>query len=118
VVLYEAPHRLQQTVADLARVCGGERRVVLVRELTKLHEEVWRGTLGAAALVDTAPRGEYVVVLEGAPAPAAATDEAIEAALGDELRAGVDRRTAVASVAGSLGVPKRRVYDAALRLRR
>ena len=118
VVLYEAPHRLQQTVADLARVCGGERRVVLVRELTKLHEEVWRGTLGAAALVDTAPRGEYVVVLEGAPAPAAATDEAIEAALGDELRSGVDRRTAVASVAGSLGVPKRRVYDAALRLRR
>ena len=118
LVLYEAPHRLQHTVADLARVCGPERRVVLVRELTKLHEEVWRGTLGAAALVDTAPRGEYVVVLEGAPAPAAATDEAIEAALGDELRAGVDRRTAVASVAGSLGVPKRRVYDAALRLRR
>jgi 16S rRNA (cytidine1402-2'-O)-methyltransferase len=118
VVLYEAPHRLQQTVSDLARVCGGERRVVLVRELTKLHEEVWRGTLGSATSVDAAPRGEYVVVVEGAPAPAAATDEAIEAALGDELRAGVDRRTAVASVAGSLGVPKRRVYEAALRLRR
>ena len=108
---------MADTLAELAAL-DRERPAAVVRELTKLHEEVWRGTLGEAAVADAAPRGEYVLVVEGAPAPAAATDEAIEAALGDELRAGVDRRSAVASVAGSLGVPKRRVYEAALRLRR
>jgi 16S rRNA (cytidine1402-2'-O)-methyltransferase len=117
VVLYEAPHRLRATLADLARVCGGDRRVVLVRELTKLHEEVWRGTLASAVASDASPRGEYVVVLEGAPVPGAATDDTIDAALADELASGSDRRTAVAQVAAALGVPKRRVYEAAVRAR-
>jgi 16S rRNA (cytidine1402-2'-O)-methyltransferase len=113
-LLYEAPHRLETTLRDLAAVCGGERAVVLVRELTKLHEEVWRGTLeGAIGLtVDRTPRGEYVVVLDGAP-PAEVTDESISAA----LRATGSGTGAVAEVAAALGVPKRRVYNAALRLR-
>lgn len=118
VVLFEAPHRLGDTLADLVRVCGPERPVVLVRELTKLHEEVWRGTLAEAVALDSRARGEYVIVLGGAPAPAEVSDSAIEAALGDELSSGSDRRGAVASVAAALGVPKRRVYDAAVRLRR
>jgi len=63
VVLYEAPHRVTRTVTDLAAACGGERRVTLARELTKLHEEVWRGSLAAALehTAQVAPRGEYVV---------------------------------------------------------
>ena len=117
VVLYEAPHRLRATLADLLGACDGARRVALVRELSKLHEEVWRGTLAEAVASTTEPRGEYVIVLEGAPAPVPASDEAVEESLAAELARGTGRREAVASVAASLGVPKRRVYDAAVRLR-
>ncbi len=68
VVLYEAPHRLARTLTDLEVVCGPLRRVVLARELTKLHEELWRGTMHDASKFaqDTEPRGVYVVLLEGA----------------------------------------------------
>ncbi len=119
-VLYEAPHRVERTVADLGAECGGDRRVALTRELTKLHEEVWRGTLGEAAtqLAEHAPRGEYVIVLEGAPAAAAADDETVLAALRMALEAGADRRTAVATVMSSTGAAKRRVYDLALTIPR
>jgi len=118
VVLYEAPHRLVVTLADLARACGGERRVCIARELTKLHEQVWRGTLTAAVALDTEPRGEYVLVVEGAAAVAAAVgEEDIEAALRNVLSGGGDRKEAVGAVAAALGVPKRRVYEAAVRLR-
>ncbi len=115
VVLYEAPHRLHATLADLAAACGPARQVAVVRELTKLHEEVWRGTLGDAP--ERAPRGEYVIVLAGAPAAPPVTDAAIESALAAELAGGAGRRDAVAAVAASLEVPRRRVYDAAVRLR-
>ncbi|GAC1478206.1 MAG: 16S rRNA (cytidine(1402)-2'-O)-methyltransferase [Acidimicrobiales bacterium] len=117
VVLYEAPHRLRATLAALADVCGPERRVVLVRELSKLHEEVWRGTLGEAGARLAEPRGEHVLVLDGAPAPAPATDATIEAALARELAGGGHRRAAIAAVAASLDVPKSRVYDVAVALR-
>jgi 16S rRNA (cytidine1402-2'-O)-methyltransferase len=117
IVLYEAPHRIRATLGDLARACGGDRRVVLVRELTKLHEEVWRGTLGTVDRIEAEPRGEYVIVLEGAPEAPPVTDEAIEATLAGWLAGGADRKTAVAEVAASMDVPKRRVYEAALRLR-
>jgi 16S rRNA (cytidine1402-2'-O)-methyltransferase len=74
VVLFEAPHRVRRTVADLARACGDGRTVAIVRELTKVHEEVWRGRLADAVgyLAGRDPRGEYVVVLGGAPAAASA----------------------------------------------
>lgn len=119
VVLYEAPHRVARTVADLAAACGPDRAVVLARELTKLHEEVWRGTLGNAAthLSTTPPRGEYVVVLGGAPPAPRASPAEVTEALAVRLRAGLDRKAAVAEVAAELGVPKREVYDAALALR-
>ena len=118
VVLYEAPHRVRETVADLAAACGDGRPVALARELTKLHEEVWRGTLGEAVadLSDRAPRGEYVVVVGGAPPPADASDEEIAEALVDRMAAGDDRRAAVAAVASDLAVAKRRVYELARRL--
>lgn len=115
VVLYEAPHRLARTLADLAEVCGGERRVVLARELTKLHEEVWRGTLADAVArsAEVEARGEHVVVLAGAPEPEAVTDEAVVDALARWRASGATTRDAVAAVARELGVPKRRVYDLA-----
>lgn len=114
-VLYEAPHRLARTLDDLAGACGGDRRVALARELTKLHEEVWRSTLADAVahVAAVEPRGEYVVVLDGAAAPEPATDAQILAALAASRAAGASTRDAVAEVAAALGVPKRHVYDLA-----
>lgn len=120
VVLYEAPHRVERTITDLAAACGPQRRVALARELTKLHEDVWRGALteAAAHLAATPPRGEYVVVLEGAPRAAMSTDDQILDALRQALGRGADRRTAIAEVMASTGAPKKRVYDLALTLPR
>jgi 16S rRNA (cytidine1402-2'-O)-methyltransferase len=118
VVLYEAPHRLSRTLADLADACGPERRVAVARELTKLHEEVWRGSLGdAVAWVRAAePRGEIVLVLEGAPAAGPPDDAALVDALRDELAAGATARDAARAVAARLGAPRRRVYGLATQL--
>lgn len=119
-VLYEAPHRVARTVTDLAETCGGERRVALARELTKLYEEVWRGTLHEAVrhLAEVEPRGEYVIVLDGAPVPTALDDDAIVDALRRELDAGADRRAAIATVVDLTRTSKRRVYDLALTIPR
>ncbi len=120
VVLYEAPHRLARTLADLAAVCGPDRPVVLARELTKLHEEVWRGTLAAAEALaaERAAIGEYVVVLGGAPERAPADDDAVRARLAAALGRGDDLRSASAAVAAATGRPRREVYDLALEVRR
>lgn len=115
IVLYEAPHRLERTLADLVGVCGPDRQVVVARELTKLHEERWRGPLGEALAWAGArePRGEYVIVLAGADDAPPAGDEEIRAALDAERSAGLSTRDAVAVVTERFGVAKRRVYDLA-----
>jgi 16S rRNA (cytidine1402-2'-O)-methyltransferase len=118
VVLFEAPHRLARTLADLAAAVGGERRIALARELTKLHEEVWRGTVAAAVEWATAspPRGEFVVVLEGAPPAEVASDDDVVAALREQLASGASTRDAAAEGARATGRPRREVYALAVRL--
>jgi 16S rRNA (cytidine1402-2'-O)-methyltransferase len=121
IVIHEAPGRLAATLSDLAGLCGPDRAVVVARELTKLHEEVWRGTLGRAAQEFGARevRGEVVVVLAGAEPPADSADEAaVVAALQRHVDGGASWRDAAGAVAAELGVPRRRVYDHALALRR
>ena len=121
IVLYEAPHRVQRTLADLLAACGNDRQVAIARELTKLHEETWRGTLADATthVAQTAPRGEYVLVVEGASdVVVAATDDVITDALRMALAGGADRRTAIATVTTTTGANKRRVYDLALAIPR
>ena len=120
VVLYEAPHRTARTLADLASACGGERGVAIGRELTKLHEETFRGTLSEAVrwAGEHPPRGELVVVVEGAPAPGPVDDGALDAAVATHLAAGSSARDAATAAADELGVPKRRAYEAAVRLSR
>lgn len=117
-ILYEAPHRLQRTLDDLGDHCGGERRVAICRELTKLHEEIWRGTLAEAArhVAEHEPVGEFVIVLEGAPAPAAASPAAIDQALTARLAAGDGTKEAASHVADLLGVSKKTAYERALAL--
>ena len=96
-----------------------QRGVAVARELTKIYETVWRGTLDAATthVGSTAPRGEYVIVIEGAPARGAISDDEIRSALHAALD-GHTRKDAVAAVVGQLEVPKRRVYDLALAVNR
>ena len=114
-VLYEAPHRIQRTLADLRAACGDDRPVAVCRELTKLYEEVVRGTLGDISIDE--PRGEYVVVLAGVPAAVAPIDDdAIRAALRSEITAGSSKKDAVAAVSKRLGAARKTVYALAVTL--
>jgi 16S rRNA (cytidine1402-2'-O)-methyltransferase len=116
IVSFESPHHLAETLADLAAACGADRPVVLARELTKLHEEVFRGTLAEAiAHVETRdPRGEYVIVLAGAPPRGEATEADVTAEVDVALGAGLSAKDAAAQVAARLGISRRRAYDAVL----
>jgi 16S rRNA (cytidine1402-2'-O)-methyltransferase len=116
-VLYEAPHRVLRTLDDLREACGDDRTVVVARELTKLHEEIVRGPLGTIDIGD--PRGEYVLVIEGAPVDdRTATDDEVRHALRSHLDDGASTRDAAAAVAREVGRPKREVYALAIALDR
>ena len=118
-VYYEAPHRLIKTLSDLTTTCGAVRRVVIARELTKLHEEIWRGTLQDANMhfSKTEPRGEFVIILEPAKPPAPPTNEELLEAIRAEIAKGVSRKDSAARVSARFGVAKRTVYELALQLR-
>ncbi|MEV8423352.1 16S rRNA (cytidine(1402)-2'-O)-methyltransferase [Streptomyces niveus] len=114
LVYFEAPHRLDDTLAAMAEVFGAERRAAVCRELTKTYEEVKRGGLGElAAWAAEGVRGEITVVVEGAPERAPVTDpeELVRRVLVRE-EAGERRKEAIAAVATEAGVPKREVFDA------
>ena len=118
LVFYEAPHRLAATLTDLCAVLGAWRRVAVARELTKLHEEIWRGHLNEAAAwaAETPPRGEIALVVQGALPPGPADEADVEAAVRARLDAGDSARDAATTVAADLGVPKRQAYAVANRL--
>ena len=114
LVLFEAPHRLRATLADLLATLG-DRQLTVCRELTKLHEEVWRGVLSQALEHFDAPRGEFVLVVSGAPPSAAPEEpalelEAVREQLGQLRRAGVRARAAVGALTQASGLPRREVY--------
>jgi 16S rRNA (cytidine1402-2'-O)-methyltransferase len=120
LVLYEAPGRTGETLADLATVLGAERPAVVARELTKIHEEHLRGTLGelAARFAGVAPRGEVTLVVEGAPetaAPEAGLD--VSQAVREALAAGRSPREIAAELALRTGQPRRAIYQLAIALK-
>ena len=120
MIFYEAPHKLLNTLQDLRNAFGPDRRISLCRELTKLHEEVIRTTLGGALdyYQELAPRGEYVLVLEGAEPPEEeelTLEKALEL-VAARLEQGLSRKDAVKQVAKETGFPKNALYDAALEL--
>ncbi|MCQ4080555.1 16S rRNA (cytidine(1402)-2'-O)-methyltransferase [Streptomyces sp. RB6PN25] len=115
LVYFEAPHRLDDTLAAMAEIFGGERRAAVCRELTKTYEEVKRGPLkDLAAWAAEGVRGEITVVVEGAPRAAAEQPDPAELARRVAVResAGEPRKAAIAVVAADAGVPKRDVFDA------
>ncbi len=119
VVVYESPHRIRATLVDLGTVCGGDRRVAVGRELTKLHEETIRGPLTEVIghFDQVEPRGEFVIVIEGRPTVTEPVgDDEVVAALRGSLAEGLSKRDAVATVAKQTGLPRRRVYDLAIAL--
>ena len=119
MVFHEAPHRLRATLCDMAELLGGDRRIALCRELTKLHEETVRTTLSAAADYYAAnePRGEYVLVVAGrekAAASALTLEEGVALVLRRRAE-GQRLRDAVRAVADDTGLSRNALYDAALK---
>ncbi len=119
MIFYEAPHKLLNTLQSMAEVFGDDRPISLCRELTKLHEEVVRTTLGGAIEIYTenAPKGEFVLVVAGAPAEkkTVATPEDAASRVAELVESGMSRKDAVKQVAKELDLPKNVVYDASLK---
>ena len=118
MIFHEAPHKLQNTLKDLCETFGPERRISLCRELTKLHEETQRTTLGQAVAYyqENAPRGEYVLVVEGAAKreKAAITMEDAVAQVLSLKEQGMRLKDAAKEVAEHTGISKNDLYAAAL----
>jgi 16S rRNA (cytidine1402-2'-O)-methyltransferase len=121
MLFYEAPGRVGETLADLAGALGGARRAAVARELTKLHEEIVRGSLDelAARYADEAPRGECTIVVEGASVDEARARAAVdvEARVREMLAAGTSPKEIAARLALQTGKPKRQIYQLAIALR-
>ena len=117
MIFYEAPHKLRATLDDLAAALGPNRRIALCRELTKLHEEVVRTTLGEAVsrYGSQEPRGEFVLVAAGCPPQTGSGDEDAALVRTEELRrTGLPLKEAAARAAEEFGVKKRALYNRAL----
>ena len=118
MIFYEAPHKLRTTLADLRETFGGQRRIALCRELTKLHEEVVRTTLSEAEerFRQTEPRGEFVLVVAG-DSPQETDRPTLEEALEEVRRlrgGGLSLKDAARTVSKKLEIPKNRLYEEAL----
>ena len=118
MIFHEAPHKLRTTLGDLAEAFGGDRRIALCREMTKLHEEVIRCTLSEAIARygETAPKGEYVLVVEGA-APKSGAAVTLEEGTAQVLALqaqGVRLKDAAREVAEHTGLSRNELYAAAL----
>lgn len=119
LIFYEAPHKLKATLADMSDAFGTERRIALVRELTKLHEEVLRMNLGEAVQYyeENNPRGEYVLVIEGAKEVVSEAEEVwwsnltVNEHVEAYIEKGSSSKDAIKQVAADRGMPKREVYN-------
>ncbi len=120
MILYEAPHRLLRTLDDLAASLGKERQIAIAREITKLHEEFWRGSIENAIAYFTAhaPKGEFTLVLEGAePSEKPVwTEEVILRELQNLIDSGISRSEASRQLAELADLPRRQIYQLALAL--
>ena len=117
MIFYEAPHRLRQTLAELASAFGGTRKISLCRELTKLHEEIARMTLAEAVshYAENEPRGEYVLVVAGAEERTASVS--LEDAVGRAralMESGLRVKDAAKQAAEETGIPKNKLYAAVI----
>ena len=126
LVVFESPHRLRATLADLGKILG-DRQLAVCREMTKIHEEVFRGTASEALEYFSSPRGEVVLVVEGGTVLKDLRSQAIDferqsydlsSRLASLRRDGVRAKDAVAQVAEITGLPKNEVYQVCIDLAR
>ena len=111
IILFESPKRLQGTLKDMCQHLGEDRQVAVVRELTKIHEEVWRGSLKSAMQhYDSPPKGEIVIVIEGSTHETSISDEYIFKTLREAKDLGLSARDASNQVSKQLGVSRGRAY--------
>jgi len=116
IIVLEAPHRLAAALADILLILG-DRRIAVCRELTKLHEEIFRGSAGEAIEHFTAPRGEFTLVIEGrGTGDKPQLTDAVERQLHQMYLSGATAREAVATVAGETGLKRKELYQTWLRL--
>ncbi len=116
MVLYEAPHHLQQTLKDLARWLSNEREVVAARELTKLYAEVWRGTLAEAQAHFSQPRGEFTLVIRGLVIEKKVIeDQFLLHMLGELTHKGLSPSAAIRLVSEQTGIARNYVYQLSLK---
>jgi 16S rRNA (cytidine1402-2'-O)-methyltransferase len=108
VVLYEAPHRIQETLKDLAKMLGDTHKVAVIRELSKIHEEIWRGTLAGAIKRFVEPKGEFVLVL--APAQVVADKPNAQALLEQFTKQGLSGKELVKALT-TAGIPRNQAYE-------
>jgi 16S rRNA (cytidine1402-2'-O)-methyltransferase len=119
LIFYEAPHRLRHTLQDLATVFGKERAIACARELTKLHEEIWRGTIQEAIdhYTQKDPQGEYTLVVSGAElSQPTLSEEVLKAELQALLQQGLSRSEASRELAKQTALSRRQIYQLALSL--
>ncbi|MBP0002147.1 MAG: 16S rRNA (cytidine(1402)-2'-O)-methyltransferase [Cyanobacteria bacterium SBC] len=117
LIFYEAPHRLRETLSDLAAVLGKPRSIVLARELTKRFEEIWRGTLEESIerYREREPKGEYTIVVAGASSESIVlSEEALKAELQQLMAQGISRSQASRQLAQSSQLSRRQLYQLAL----
>ncbi|MEH2425003.1 MAG: 16S rRNA (cytidine(1402)-2'-O)-methyltransferase [Nostoc sp.] len=117
LIFYESPHRLRDTLQDLAEVWGSDRQIVLGRELTKLYEEFWRGTIAEAIAhySQREPQGEYTLVVAGIPlSHPQLTEEELKAELKQLISQGISRSQASRQLAKVTFLPRRQLYQLAL----
>jgi 16S rRNA (cytidine1402-2'-O)-methyltransferase len=120
LILYESPHNLRVTLRDLANCLGNERTIVLARELTKLYEEFWRGTISEAIAhyTQVEPKGEFTLVVAGVPIEdkPVLSDQELKVELQQIMAQGVSRSQASRQLAQLTQLPRRRLYELALTL--
>jgi len=116
IIVLEAPHRVAAALEDI-RIVLGDRRIAVCRELTKLHEEIFRGTVSEAIKHFTAPRGEFTLVIEGrGKGEKPQLTDAVEKQLHDMYLSGATAKEAVATVAGETGLKRKELYQTWLKL--
>lgn len=120
LIFYESPHRLRDTLQDLTEIFGSDRQIVLARELTKLHEEFWRGTIGEANAIheNREPQGEYTLVVAGIPPTQPQLSESeLKAELAAIISQGISRSQASRQLAKATSLNRRYLYQLALAIK-
>jgi 16S rRNA (cytidine1402-2'-O)-methyltransferase len=117
LVIFESPHRIQDSLADMLSVLG-DRQVAICRELTKIHEEIYRGTLSSAIKHFTSPRGEFTLVIAGKEKDnKPVLNSQIEERLGILQKSGKTAKEAISEIAGETGLSKKELYQVWIKIK-